>query len=220
MPFRKLVRASENKYNRLLTSLSVIYLISPFLVDRPIGDLIVFFVFSISLVIVIYQIERGKQALKVYIGLVLFALLLRGISEFSPISSRFNRWFELYSTLIFLAFITLSVYSILRELMSAKQVTSDIIKGGICIYFLLGFFWAAMYGIVDIFDANSFNPTYTTITRADLVHFSFTTLTTVGYGDITPVSKIARVLANLEGIVGVMYPAVFIARLVGLRGGR
>jgi hypothetical protein len=115
---------------------------------------------------------------------------------------------------------SLCVYSILRELIPTERVTSDIIKGGICIYFLLGFFWAATYNIVQIFDSDSFTSAAKTITRADLIHFSFTTLTTVGYGDISPVSKVARVLANLEGIAGVLYPAVFIARLVGLQNGR
>ncbi|MEM6521441.1 MAG: ion channel, partial [Cyanobacteria bacterium P01_C01_bin.70] len=46
-------------------------------------------------------------------------------------------------------------------------------------------------------------------------HFSFTTLTTLGYGDIIPVSEVALVLANLEAIIGQIYPAVFIAVLVG-----
>jgi hypothetical protein len=220
MRFRKLIRATENKYNRLLTSLSLIYLISPFLIDRPIGDFIVSFVFWLSLILVVYQIERDKPALKVHLDLVLLALLLRLLRYFSLIPSRFHLWLELSSTLIFLAFISLSVYAILRDLIPTEQVTSDIIKGGICVYFLFGFFWASMYNIVDIFDTDAFNAASTNVTRADLVHFSFTTLTTIGYGDISPASNVARVLANLEGMVGVLYPSVFIARLVGLQGGR
>jgi hypothetical protein len=223
MRFRKLVQATENKYNWLLTSLSLIYLISPFLIDRPIGDFIVSFVFWLSLILVVYQIERDKLALRVHLGLVLFALLmrlLRLLQYFSLIPSRFHLWLELSSPLILLALISLSVYSILRNLIPTEQVTSDIIKGGICVYFLFGFFWAAMYHIVDIFDTDAFNAASSTITRSDLIHFSFTTLTTIGYGDISPASKFARVLANLEGMVGVLYPAVFISRLVGLQGGR
>jgi hypothetical protein len=220
MRLRQFIQATKNKYNRLLTSLISLYLLSPFLVDRPIGDFIVFFVFSLSLVVVVYQIDRAKLEFRVHIGLVFLALILRTIAALAPIYSSFNHWFELFSTLIFLAFIGLSVYSILRELILAGQVTSDIIKGGICIYFLFGFFWAATYNIVHIFDADSFSSASEVITNADLFHFSFTTLTTIGYGDISPASKTARVLANLEGIVGVMYPTVFIARLVNLRGDR
>ena len=220
MKFRQLMRATENKYNRLLANLLSLYIIYPFLVYLPLGDWLIFFFFSLSLIIAVYQIDRSKLALRYNIGLFLIALLLRAFSTIIPIYSDFNRWFELSSTLIFLAFISLCVYSILLELIPAEQVTSDIIKGGICVYFLLGFFWAAAYNIVQIFDPDSFSSAAQTVNQADLLHFSFTTLATVGYGDIVPTSKTARVLANLEGMTGVLYPAVFIARLVSLHNGR
>jgi hypothetical protein len=216
MRFYQLVQAAENKYNRLLTTLIVIYLTSPFFVDRPVGNFVVFFVFLGSIIIVAYQIQRSRRTLSLYIGLVLVALLLRSLSYLPSTSLNFNRLFDVFSTIIFLAFLSLSIYLILRELTIARQVTADIIKGGLCVYFLFGFLWTALYGIIYSLDANSFHAASSVITRADLAHFSFTTLSTVGYGDITPVSEIARVLANLEGMVGVMYPAIFIARLVGL----
>jgi uncharacterized membrane protein YhdT len=220
MKFRQLMRATENKYNRLLANLLSLYIIYPFLVYLPLGDWLIFFFFSLSLIIAVYQIDRSKLALRYNIGLFLIALLLRAFSTIIPIYSDFNRWFELSSTLISLAFVSLCVYSILLELILAEQVTSDIIKGGICVYFLLGFFWASAYNIVQIFDPDSFSSAAQTVNQADLLHFSFTTLATVGYGDIVPTSKTARVLANLEGMTGVLYPAVFIARLVSLHNGR
>jgi Ion channel len=220
MKLRQLIRATENKYNRLLTIIILLYLVSPFLVDRKLGDLIVVFVFSLSLVLIVYQINRSKLALRFNLGLVFLGLLFKSFSSLALINPRVWRWLELSSKLIFLAFICLSVYSILRELIPAERVTSDIIKGGICVYFLFGFSWAVLYDIVHLFNVNSFNPVSADTTRADLLHFSFSTLTTVGYGDISPASEMARVLANLEGIVGVMYPAVFIARLVGLQSNR
>ncbi|NCS50497.1 MAG: two pore domain potassium channel family protein [Microcystis aeruginosa BK11-02] len=220
MKFRQLIQATENKYNRLLANLVLLYIIYPFLVYLPLGDLLFFFFFSLSLIIAVYQIARSKLALRFNSGLFVIALLLRAFGTIIPIYSDFNLWFDLSSTLIFIAFISLCVYSILRELIPTEQVTSDIIKGGICVYFLLGFFWAAAYNIVQIFDPDSFSSAAQTVNQADLLHFSFTTLATVGYGDIVPTSKTARVLANLEGMTGVLYPAVFIARLVSLHNGR
>lgn len=220
MRFRDLVRAAENKYNRLLTILVLIYLFSPFLVDWPIGNLIVFFGFLGGIIVVVYQIQRSRKTLRLQIGLIVFALLLKFLSYLPSTPLPFDRAFEIFSTIIFLAFLSLSIYLILRELAVAEQVTADIIKGGICVYFLFGFLWASMYIVVYSFDANAFNAASTTVTSADLTHFSFTTLTTVGYGDIAPASEVARVLANLEGMVGVMYPTVFIARLVGLFSSR
>ncbi|MBE9073555.1 potassium channel family protein [Microcystis sp. LEGE 08355] len=220
MKFRQLMRATENKYNRLLANLVLLYIIYPFLVYLPLGDLLVFFFFSLSVIIAVYQIDRSKLALRCNIGLFLIALILRVFGTIIPIYRDLTGWFDLSSTLISLAFISLCVYSILQELILAEQVTSDIIKGGICVYFLLGFFWASAYNIVQIFDPDSFSSAAQTVNQADLLHFSFTTLATVGYGDIVPTSKVARVLANLEGMAGVLYPAVFIARLVSLHNGR
>lgn len=220
MRLRNLIRAVENKYNWLLTILILVYLASPFLLDWSIGNLIVFFVFLGAIIVVVYQIQHSKRALRLYIALVLLALFLRGLSYLPSASLDLNRVFETLSAIIFLAFLILSIYLILRELTIAEQVTADIIKGGICVYFLFGFFWMTLYNIVYSFDVSSFNAASTIASRADLAHFSFTTLTTVGYGDISPSSEIARVLANLEGMVGVMYPTIFIARLVGLYSNR
>ena len=220
MKFRQLMRATENKYNRLLANLLSLYIIYPFLVYLPLGDLLIFFFFSLSLIIAVYQIDRSKLALRCNISLFVIALILRVFGRIIPIYSDLTGWFDLSSTLISLAFISLCVYSILLELIPAEQVTSDIIKGGICVYFLLGFFWASAYSIVQIFEPDSFSSAAKTVNQADIIHFSFTTLATVGYGDIVPTSKVARVLANLEGMAGVLYPAVFIARLVSLHNGR
>lgn len=216
MRFHQLIQVAENKYNRFLASLIVIYFASPFLTDWTIGTLTVFFMFLTAVTLVVYQIQHSKQLLKLYISLVLLAFLLRVLSYSQLTPLDFNRFFEVFAMAILLAFLMLSIYLILWELMVSEQVTADTIKGGICVYFLVGFLWTIMYNIVYSFDADAFQSVADTITRADLTHFSFTTLTTVGYGDIAPLSQAARVLANLEGMVGVMYPTVFIARLVGL----
>lgn len=220
MGFHELLQAAENKYNRLLTILISIYLSSPFLVDWKIGNLIVFSSFLGAIIVVVYQIQGNTKTLKFQVGLVGFALFLRVLSYLTYPSLNFDRFFEVASNIILFAFLILSVYLILRELTLIDQVTGDIIKGGICVYFLFGFLWAGLYEIIYSFDVNAFNAASYPLTRSDLTHFSFTTLTTVGYGDISPASEVARVLANLEGMVGVMYPTVFIARLVSLHSTR
>jgi hypothetical protein len=220
MRLRDLIRAVENKYNRLLTILILLYLSYPFLTGWSIGNIIVLFFFLGGIIVLVYQIQHSKRTLRFYVGLVFLALLLQILSYLPSSSLDFNRFSEILSTFILLAFLALSIYLILWELTLTEQVTGDTVKGGICVYFLFGFLWMAMYDIVHSFDASAFNAASTSLSRADLMHFSFTTLTTVGYGDISPASEIARVLANLEGMVGVMYPTIFIARLVGLYSNR
>ncbi|HEY9661914.1 MAG TPA: potassium channel family protein [Allocoleopsis sp.] len=220
MWFHNLIQAVENKYNRLLMILIGIYLSSPFLVDQSIGNLIVFLGFLGAIIIVVYQIQCSRKTFRLQASLVGLALLLKVLSYVSYPPLHFDRLFAIVSNIILLVFLVFSVYWILRELTLTDQVTEDIVKGGICVYFLFGFLWAGVYELVYTFDPHSFHAVSLPLTRGDLTHFSFTTLTTVGYGDISPVSKIARVLANLEGMVGVMYPTVFIARLVSLHSTR
>jgi CDP-diglyceride synthetase len=93
----------------------------------------------------------------------------------------------------------------------------DRIFGAIVLYLLIGLVWAFVYAVVDLFSPRSFaGRSDTSPDPADWVYFSFVTLTTVGYGDITPVSRVVRALSILEALVGQLYPAVIIARLVSL----
>jgi VanZ family protein len=93
----------------------------------------------------------------------------------------------------------------------------DRIFGAIVLYLLIGMVWAFAYAVVDLFLPQSFaGRSDASPDPADWVYFSFVTLTTVGYGDITPVSRMVRSLSILEALVGQLYPAVIIARLVSL----
>jgi hypothetical protein len=99
-------------------------------------------------------------------------------------------------------------------------VTFDRILGAIALYILIGVLWAQAYQLVSIRVPGA----YAGIAhdggapdRSIWVYFSFVTLTTLGYGDITPVAHSARSLAILEALIGQLYPAIVLARLVSLR---
>lgn len=107
--------------------------------------------------------------------------------------------------------------AILDEVFRADQVTSDTLYGAVGVYFLIGLAFAAGYEIVEICWPDSFRGALTAGSSLDhLVYFSFVTLATLGYGDITPVSSPARALAILEAVAGVVYTTVLLARLVSL----
>ena len=97
-------------------------------------------------------------------------------------------------------------------------VTMDRILGAVVLYLLLGIAWAVAYELVDLHVPGAFNPDGKQGTGPQRwFYFSFVTLTTVGYGDITPVARISQSLATLEALVGQLYPAIILARLVSLR---
>jgi len=96
-------------------------------------------------------------------------------------------------------------------------VSLETIYGAIVVYILIGLMWAFLYSLTEFIHPHSF--TFATELALDhkksLFYFSFVTLTTLGYGDIAPLSGPAKSLAMLEAIAGQMYIAVLIARLVG-----
>ena len=97
---------------------------------------------------------------------------------------------------------------------------SDRVFGAVVLYLLLGVLWAVAYQLLARLSPGAFaGPTDAGGELAEWAYFSFVTLTTVGYGDITPVALGARSLAILEALVGQLYPAVIIARLVSLQVG-
>jgi hypothetical protein len=121
-----------------------------------------------------------------------------------------------YLILLFLyaLFFFLAIAILITKMSSNKVITTDTIKGGISIYFLLGLFWAILYSIVVRFNPNALSNIHEV--DFDIYYYSFTTLTTLGYGDIAPVSTYAKILAILEAIVGPVYLAIFVAQLIGL----
>jgi hypothetical protein len=142
-------------------------------------------------------------------GTLFFLQMFAWLNQFSLAS---NLKIAIATSLIDAVFMLLSIYFIIGEIFSRKIITVDAIRGGIVVYVLLGILWFEFYRILNGLVPESFS----TNEDFELLHFSFTTLSTVGYGDIVPGSRLAKILANLEGIVGVLYPTIFIARLVSL----
>jgi hypothetical protein len=107
------------------------------------------------------------------------------------------------------------VWQIFRE----GPITRQRVQGSIVIYLLLGMIWAEGYSLAAHLNSGSFAgnlPAGRNAVSAHLTYFSFVTLTTVGYGDILPASLVTRSLANIEGLIGTLFPAILIARLVSM----
>jgi hypothetical protein len=105
---------------------------------------------------------------------------------------------------------------ILFHLFREDRITSDLIMGAICVYFLVGIVWALLYSTLEFFQPGSFQMPQGTVSQATFTYYSYVTLTTLGYGEITPISGPARSFALLEAMMGQLYLAVLIARLVGI----
>lgn len=100
--------------------------------------------------------------------------------------------------------------------------TNDTIYGGICVYVLMGYCFGAGFALIETLNPGSLHfehgaPEGLVALEVQMAYYSFVTLSTLGYGDITPLSPVAQSLAMLEAVAGPMFVAVFLARLVGVR---
>ncbi len=117
------------------------------------------------------------------------------------------------ATLIIISFV------ILHRILKHPVVTSGTVSAGLVVYLILGVIWAKAYWLVEHFRPDSFtglSGTADIVVERDLFYYSYVTLATLGYGDISPVSPQARSLAITEAIVGQLYLVVMVAGLVGL----
>lgn len=118
----------------------------------------------------------------------------------------------------FYAFLTIAVFF---EVIKTRRVTSDTMYGTVCVYLLVGMTFGSLYDLIETLQPGSFQFNVDTngpaqIRWRSLIYFSFMTLTTIGLGDITPATAQAQSLVAIEGVIGVLYVAVLIARIVGI----
>ncbi len=106
----------------------------------------------------------------------------------------------------------------LRHVATAERVTMDVLCGAAAVYLLIGLTWAVTYGLIETLSPGALALTNPDVQMAwtQVLYFSFTTLTTLGYGDILPVHSFVRVWATMEAVAGTFYMALLVARLVGL----
>ena len=150
--------------------------------------------------------------------IVLAAVLLFALRVFGFAGSAGARGLVVDGVLTLFMLATLAamvVWQIFRE----GPITRQRVQGSIVLYLLLGMIWAEGYILAASLNPASFAgtlPEGRSALSAHLTYFSFVTLTTVGYGDILPASLVTRALANFEGLLGTLFPAILIARLVSM----
>jgi len=189
--------------------------ISPFVDRLRSGALIETMLITLLLLCAVLSIAGGRRAL---VGVVLVAP--------AAIGEWLNYWrpellIYVVTRGVGLLFIGFVVVQLLRFIVYAPRVDSEVLCAAIAGYLLSGFAWSLAFAPLGRLDPNSFVFTLGPKSGQSMngftgLYFSFITLSTVGYGDIIPLSEVARMLAILEAMFGMFYMALLIARLVSL----
>ncbi|MFZ0584604.1 MAG: ion channel [Candidatus Acidiferrales bacterium] len=170
---------------------------------------------SVVIVISVYAISLRRSVLIFALILAVPALVQRfRLPE--PTASTFS----IMNIVLSFVFDVFVVVVIFRRVFAHEQTNSETVFGALCIYLLVGFSFASLYGMLSVLQPGAFyldphTNLHTVANRFDFIYYSYGTMTSLGAAGITPVSAQARSLTVVEAIVGVLYLAVLVARLIG-----
>ena len=202
-------------FRRLLITQAALILIYPLLGDTWAVN----FSLGIFLMLALYggiSVTTSKP-LTLWISLILGTLFIG--SYWIAVATDINT-FRVWSAVFGAAFFGFIASIIIKHIFSFRsKVDVDLIYGAVSVYLLIGIAFTELYMIFALLNPNAFTgfdatADLSTVARS-LSFFSFVTLTTLGYGDITPTESYTRVLAYTEAIIGQLYLTILVARLVG-----
>jgi voltage-gated potassium channel Kch len=228
MTARNRVRAAltslRGKYSVLLITFLVFFLVGPladmFFAGEHFGGEI-FDVLSIVLLLAALYAVGTRRAPLIVASILTLPVI---VGKFAFYVENNSTLFQMSDGFICLALAVVAV-SVLQQVLQAEKVSREVVEGAVCVYVLLGVAWACLFSLIETLHPGAFQlPSLRTTSvlpvvveaRQRFLYYSFVTLTTVGYGDITPVAALAQRLAVLEAMFGQLYLSILIARLVGL----
>lgn len=213
----RLAYLRRNRCCLLVIALCLFILVSPLLVGTIMGILVLMILLMGLLVLATWALRARRLVLTTAGGLALLTSLLliahRTVDYgLQPVAQGVSA--------LFLGAVTIAL---LAYVLDEHLISADKVYGAVAAYVLIAFTFASIFGLLLAFQPNAFyaaevNNPDGILTWSDLMYFSFTVLTSTGFGEITPVTGMARSLIVIEQVLGVMYVAFLIARLANLYG--
>ncbi len=197
-----------------LGALSLLFLSAPFLQEATNGTMIEAVLLTVTLLLGVAAVGGRRRDLAIGLAMALPALAGKWLHQSRP--ELIAPEVFLGATVVFTAYVAALLF---RFVARAKAVDAEVLSAGVASYLLLALCFALGYMIAARADPGAFSMPQARgpgapLTGADAIYFSMTTITTAGFGDLAPVSAPARALAVAEAATGVLFLAVFMARLV------
>ena len=206
------MKADNYHFSYLLTTLVFMLLLHPFVFERPFATEAINISFSITLLTAIYAVAGQRKELIIAGILGTATLLLHWLSYFDP--QLLSPSIAVFSAILFFA---CCVCLLLINFIHRTRISADTLCGAVAIYLMIGLLWSFVYLLIAHQNPAAFSISFANAKQfTDFIYFSFVTLTTLGYGDISPISPPARTLAYIEAILGQIYLAIIVAKFIGL----
>ncbi len=204
----------EYGFRNLLVFLLLYIFGSPFLTNFPSLAILAHLCLSIALLLSVYAIKKEQGYRTTAMLFLLPVLVLYWCAIYDLIGAG-----RIYSYILLCLFLGLLVFTFAIQISKFKTITLNTITATLCLYLVIGLFWGALYALLYELVPGSYSGALLDNTSGNkfniFIYFSIVTLTTLGYGDITPQTLEASSLCQLEAIVGQFFTAVVIAWLVG-----
>jgi Ion channel len=210
---KKLQKLLEQRCKLLFWALIALLVALPFLGETSHGQVLLVIVNVAVLLAAVAAVGRTRASFLIAVMLVLPALVFRllavrsGSPGYSAMAYGFNA--------VFYVFI---LASLMQYVFRLDLMSRDKLYGAVAAYILIAIFWAQLHGLIQYFYPGAYTSAgqIQDLAITDLIYFSFTALSTAGFGDIAPALIQSRYLTVLEMVVGVMFVAILIARLTGV----
>ena len=213
--------SEDHIYRDLTIALSLLLVLSPVFDYLFKSSRIDSYLTTGFLLFALYEISRRTSDLVIGLALGVPAVAGGVFNAATPDTPTMN----VTPTILAALFLGFLIYRVLKDVFVGKRISSEKIFGAVCAYLLIGFLFSSIYGFIALVDSNAF--AVTDALAAEMVkksevrgtgffaYFSFVTMSTLGYGDIAPVSTAARSFAWIQAVLGQLYLAISVGALVG-----
>ena len=213
-PFNQLQTLTGHKFFLLFVFLLASLVLYPYMQNGGFAYFAFRVISSAGILVAVYAIRLRKTLLLIALLLAVPALVERMLLR-QPDAGALSI-LNIVLSFVFDVFIVVVIF---RRVFSNNEPNSETVFGALCIYLLVGFTFASLYGMVAAIQPKAFyldplTNLHLVPNRFDFIYYSFATVTSLGAAGITPVSGPARSLSVIEAILGVLYLAVLIARLM------
>ena len=214
---RRVAYLRRNRCSVLLAALCLFILADPLLSGSAVG--LTFARFSILAILFLAVWALRSRRLTIWTVAVLAVVTAQAFTA----DRLGEHWLRPAGFVTMAALMAAVTVALLFYVLDRRPITTDKVFGAVAAYVLIAFTFASLFALLQLFQSNAFhvaavNEPDGRLEWPDMMYFSFTVLTSTGFGEITPVTRMARSLLVIEQVLGVMYVAFLIARLANLYG--